>query len=427
EISSDSPEPGPPFFNTTFSTHRVSPLYVGAEPLNQDRFSALAKRLRDLLVGDVVRGVEVGLDGDGGVMARAGALEAVDLGWSSLASVLGIDREIMDSINGEEGRPASRDLGSDIGVAPDPVWDGGVTSRRLRSVSSRQALHISIRYEGALCTALLVPVLGGEEDTGLGDDLEEGVDGAGIFLPVPPNGLDSNTPVNPGHFCNLPLLLFRMPTPLRSIIVDFLSSTFDCRISPLRLGTRTLLTNLERWITVSKLMSGSAASKDVVITLGFSLPVSASPYPETDEPRTADLGLKSIDVIISPSELHRFRDEGTKHKPPDAAGKSKRQVDWTEHAVKRRRVDANLLEEDWDWRYKMRVDTNPSGSIAAPYPFTEALGTYFDEHLALNLFDSKTKITKVACGGFVMSESRMKLFSPPERELGGAAWHPVLG
>lgn len=371
EISSNFSE-AVAFFDTTFSTHRVSPLYVGSKSLTQERFSALAKQLRDLLVGDVVRGVEVGLDGDGGVMARAGALEAVELGWTSLGSVLGIGQEILGGADREEGESLNR---------------------RLNSVSNRQALHISIRYESALCTALLVPLLDEEDELSLG-------------------GPDSDKPVDPSHFLNLHLLLFRMPTPLRSVIVDFLSTTFDCRISPLRLDTQTLLRNLERWITVSKLMHGSAASKDVVITLGFSLSVPVAPDLETDGPQSADLGLKSIEVIISPSELQRFRHEGTKRRTPGAAGKPKRGFASAEHAVKRRRVDGNKLEGDWDWRFK----TTGSSSVATLYPFTEALGTYFDEHLALNLFDSRTRITKVACGGFVMSETRLKLFSPSEND-----------
>ncbi|KAH8912704.1 hypothetical protein BR93DRAFT_942496 [Coniochaeta sp. PMI_546] len=424
DISSDFPESGYTLFDTTFSTYRVSPLHLGVKPLDQERLGALAKRLRDLLVGDVVRGVEVGLASDGGVMGRAGALEAVHLSWSSLGSVLGIGRETMDGVDGDGGRPVSRDLGSEIGAAY-PVWDGGAATRRLRSVSNRQALHISIRYEGAYCTALLIPMLDEEEDIGLGDDLVRGVDGTDFFQLATPDGSGRTKPVNPGHFRNLPLLLFRMPTPLRSVVIDFLSNTFDCRISPLRLGTQTLLANLERWITISKLMSGSAASKDVVITLGFALPSQVTPQSDFNGPRNADLGLKSIDVIISSSDLVRFCDEGTKRKPPDAAGKSKPESTRAEHTVKRRKVDRDVLEEDWDWRYKPRLDTNSPDSIATPYPFTEALGTYFDEHLALNLFDSRTRITKVACAGFVLSEARLKLFSPLEK-LGDAAGRPVL-
>ncbi|KAK0710642.1 hypothetical protein B0H67DRAFT_262869 [Lasiosphaeris hirsuta] len=49
----------------------LSRLHVGRSPLDAQRLQALAQRLRDTLVGDVVRGVEVGLDGEDHVMGRA--------------------------------------------------------------------------------------------------------------------------------------------------------------------------------------------------------------------------------------------------------------------------------------------------------------------------------------------------------------------
>lgn len=425
EVSSAFTEYDLPFFNTTFSTHRVSPLYVGEKPLDQHRFAALAKQLRDLLVGDVVRGVEVGLDGGGSVMARAGALEAVDLGWSSLGSILDIRPEMMHDTVGVDGRPVSRDLGSGFWRAPLSPSDDGSADRQLSSASGRQALHISIRYESALCTALLVPQLEAEHGRRLGDEPTGDVPGADMFQQVPPTDIHSDKAVDPNHFRNLPLLLLRMPTPLRSVIVDFLSSTFDCRISPLRLGTQTLLTNLERWITVSKLMRGSAASRDVVITLGFALPVPLPSDPGTAEPRTGDLGLKSVDVIISPSDLHRFRDEGTKLQEPNAALVSEHKFPLGELAAKRRKVEGGMLEEGWGWRHKVSAGTESSAGKMASHAFTEALGRYLDEHLALNLFDPRTRITKVACGGFVMSESRLKLFSASDKGLGGVPEYPT--
>lgn len=380
--------------------------------MDDDRLSVLAKRLRDLLVGDVVRGVEVGLDGDDGVMARAGALEAINLGWSTLGSVLGIDPEMMRENDG----PVSRDLGSGIRPTADSMLHDGATDGQLRRVASRQALHISIRYESALCTALLLPQLDEEEDGDLGGESATDVGRADMIHEEPPY---SDQPATPDHFRNLPLLLFRMPTPLRSVIIDFLSSTFDCRISPLRLGTQTLLTNLERWVAVSKLTGGPAAAKDVVLTLGFSMTISGKPDPKTDGPQTAGLGLKSIDAILSPSELHKFRDVGMRSQPSDTSSRLKRKFVWREDGVKRRKVDAHIIEEGWDWRANMGGQSDPATSRLASFPFTEALGTYFDEHLALNLFDSRTRILRVACGGFVMSESRLKLLSSSEPDSDG--------
>src|SRR3569833_4263703 len=103
------------FLNTTFSLHRISPLFLGSEPLTSARLRLLASRLRDTLVGDVVRGVEVGLEGDDRTMGSAGALEAVGIEWTPVASIL---------------------------TTPD----------------NNKALHISLHYEKAVCTALAVPL-----------------------------------------------------------------------------------------------------------------------------------------------------------------------------------------------------------------------------------------------------------------------------
>lgn len=382
----------PPFFNTTFSTHRVSPLYIGAEALNRERLSTLSKTLRDLLVGDVVRGVEVGLDGEDSVMARAGALEAIDMGWETVGSILGLDPETLDDI-GE--RPVSRDLSSD--GAPDPSsWARGATERRLKATSTRQTLHISLRYESARCTALLLPRFDGDEDdeADLEDDRIVEGDSDSLFP-----AYRRTEPAKARHFRALPLLLLRMPTPLKPVIIDFLSNTFDCRVSPLRLGTRTLVSNLERWIKVADRLNSASATKDVVLTLGFSIPpVTSTESDGSQTTTTVDLGLKSIDVIISAPDLQNFRETGLKP--------LKRKGAWDDDGRKRRKVDGHLLEEGWEWR-----DRDDGSKV--PQPFTEALGAYFDEHLALNLFDSRTRITKVACGGFVMSEGRLKLFPPP--------------
>ncbi|RKU42384.1 hypothetical protein DL546_003433 [Coniochaeta pulveracea] len=329
----------PPFFNTTFSTHRVSPLYIGPQPLNRGRLQALSKTLRDLLVGDVVRGVEVGLEGEDGIMSRAGALEAIDMGWETVGAILGLDPQSVDYQTDE------------------------ITTRRLKAASTREALHISLRYESALCTALLLPRLddSGDEDAGL----EEG---------------DLLFPAKSDHFRALPLLLLRMPTPLNQ----------------LRLGTKTLVFNLERWIRVAdRVNSTSASSKDVVLTLGFSVPVITDGVQTGD---TVDLGLKSIDVIIPAVDLQDFRDAGLQP--------LKRKGTWEASRSKRRRTDGHLLEEGWEWREKDQ-------GKPASQPFIEALGAYSDEHLALNLFDPRVRVTKVACGGFVMSEARLKLFPPP--------------
>jgi len=373
----------PSLFNTTFSTYRVSPLYLGAQPLTRQRLQVLAQRLRDLVVGDVVRGIEVGLEGDDTTMPRAGALELVDISWVTLAAILGLNPD-------SAGRPPSRDLSSDVVELSDNLWDGATREWIVRRAGRRKVLHISLRYENTLCTAMLLPPL----------------DGDGGQADIAGGPLDSES------FLVLPLLLVRMPAPLRPVIIDFLSTTFDCRVSPLRLGTRSLVTSLERWMATDGSLARDTPAKDVVLSLGFAMPITETRGPETDEAKQVELGLRSVDVIISASELDGFHSTGgelTGH-TVSAVG-SKRKPSWEEDLTKRRKLAGRLYEEGWEWR-RAQAD---GGVEAIEQPFLEALGRYFDAHLALNLFDPRVKVTRIACGGFVMSEGRVKIFPPGEK------------
>lgn len=82
----------PPFFNTTFSTHRVSPLYVGRQELTTQRLDQLAHRLRDTLVGDVVRGIQIGLESTDTPAGQVGSLRSVKIRWFHAQRLL--DRDL---------------------------------------------------------------------------------------------------------------------------------------------------------------------------------------------------------------------------------------------------------------------------------------------------------------------------------------------
>ena len=396
--AADPSTPRVPFYNTTFSAHRVSPLYLGREPLIPARLQTLAHRLRDRLVGDVVRGVEVGLGPpgqDAGGLGRAGALEAVDVRWVSVADVLG--------------------------------------ARHLRG---KRALHIALRYEFASCTALLLPPLNGEGD---GAEHRTGRHGRAAFsvaaAAADGSDLGRNQAADSAHFLALPLLLLRMPAPLKAVIADFLSVTFDCRVSPMRLGTRSLVASWEAWIRSAGLPSRGPFAKDVVLSLGFHVPppvttkaaaAAAAEAGSADKEEGASgdrtqLGLKSIDVIIPAAELRRFVAAG---KRLAAQARNKRTAParwgWEDDLRKRRRLAGRLYEEGWEWRMQP-ADRDGDDGKGGPerQPFTEALACYLKEHLALNLFHPGVQVIKIACGGFVMSESRLKLFTPADlRETG---------
>src|SRR5437016_1631367 len=73
----DSPHPYP-LYNTTFTLHRLSPLYTGSStPLTSSTLRQHARRFRDILAGEVLRGVRVVLMPEDDVLSRVGAIQAV--------------------------------------------------------------------------------------------------------------------------------------------------------------------------------------------------------------------------------------------------------------------------------------------------------------------------------------------------------------
>lgn len=384
-LSAPDDTDSPPFLNTTFTTHRASPLYLGSHPLTQPRLHTLSQRLRDLLVGDVVRGIHVGLDRtDDPVLRRAGALELVSLGWVRLEGLL--------------GRYVAADGDADTSASTVDGLGG--------SLGKRRALQIALQYENTECVALLLPAIGGHSLE------EEGVEG---------EEQEEQEQSDP-EFLHLPLLLLRMPAPLRPVLCEFISRTFDCRISSLSLGTRSLVGALEAWLSESRATMGRTSAKDVVVTLGFYGPTVTAAQESTPKPAasgdhaddeadgtmttrdTTTVGLKAIDIIIPPAELRRFVRAGHAYEAvrnSNSSSSHRLPSDEDIHgARKRRHLGGDKDEESWMWRY-------PS---VHPQPFMEALAHYLRVHLSLNVFHPAVRVAKIACGGFVLSEGRVKIF-----------------
>ncbi|EFQ33771.1 hypothetical protein CGRA01v4_12329 [Colletotrichum graminicola] len=381
-------EPPPPFFNTTFSTHRASPLYVGANALTFPRLQTLSQRLRDTLVGDVVRGVQVGLEGSDSSLGRAGPLERVGIRWVGLGALLG------------GALDADADLSQDLG--------GEVADSNMDLM--RRGLVFEIKYENALCTAVLLPALSDKTK----DTRQDGL--AANKLEIP-GFLGNDSSDEDNRFLNLPLLLLRMPGPLKSLIVDFLSSTFDCRISSMRLGTKSLTSAWERWIQDAGLPSQGPLAKDMVLTLGFYVPPPDTSEGNEDQ-QLEGLGIKSIDVIIPAEELRRFVKEGQGVANPAETTKRKPGSQGYEgDQRKRKRLAGGKADEGWGWIEE--------GNGKEPEPFLRALGAYLDKHLALNLFHPGVRVTKIACGGFVLSEGRVKVFPPPGNDDEDQVYKPI--
>ncbi|KAK3399596.1 kinetochore complex Sim4 subunit Fta1-domain-containing protein [Sordaria brevicollis] len=450
-------QPQPTFYNTTFSLHRVSPLYIGSQPLSRQRLDTIAQRLREVVVEDVVRGVEVGVAlgrGDGedgtGVMGRAGGLVGVDIRWVGVGGLLGVDGDGHDGEEEEyysDGEEEDGEGEDDTGRARGSGRKGLDWKRLVEGVKGRKALSITLRYELAECTALLLPTL---SSTSPQDNNQQ-----------PPStkftlGTQPTDPPNPSSFLHLPLLLLRMPAPLKAVITEFLSTTFDCRVSALRLGTRSLVQAWESWLSTTAGVpregtagQGQGQGKDVVLSMGFYIPPAdnngAGDGKETAAPEQEPLGLKSIDVIIPAGEVGGFVEAGRQilangqPTTEGSDGKDVKKETWEMNPSKRLKLAGRLGEEGWAWRSptpsSLPTSASPTETTEAteatepevteteqpppPSPFTEALAHYVSKHLGLNLFHPGVRVTKIACGGFVMSEGRVKVFTPGRQGEGG--------
>ncbi|KOS22474.1 hypothetical protein ESCO_002087 [Escovopsis weberi] len=380
----------PPFFNTTFSTHRISPLYVGAQRLSQGRLDTLARRLRDMLVGDVVRGIQVGLEAAETPLGRqVGPLRAVQMRWFRAEDVLG---------RGGEG--------------------GEVEDIAGLSNEQKQGLWIEIRHENASYVALLLPAYSKTKPkTTTTTGTKKGA-GAPRWAMRSGNGSGKGQgdEADGSHFVDLPLLLMKMPVALKTMVSEWLASTFDCRVSRLSLGTRTLVRVWEGWMQAQH-AGLPRQSADLVVTLAFNAPLAPRDITagvgegkreeEGGDYYEEEAGLKSMEISVASTELRHFLRAGESILKDRAGGKDGADAQpsrWdTVGERERRRLAGPNTDDGWAWR---KSKDGPGD------PFTEALARYLDHHLALDLFHPGVRVVQVACGGFVLAQSRVKIARP---------------
>ncbi|KAG5937006.1 hypothetical protein E4U53_000099 [Claviceps sorghi] len=408
----------PPFFNTTFSTHRVSPLFIGQQELDPSRLQQLAHRLRDTLVGDVVRGIQIGLESTDTPAGQVGALRSVTIRWFQAQRLLGGDLDYTE-----------QDGGSGIDDAVMRQWN------RLPERHKR-GLWIEIVHENASYIALLLP--------GHPGAVRDRRTASGGWA-MQSDGKVLETGADQGQFVHLPLLLLRMPQALKGIIGDWISTTFDCRVSKLNLGTRTLITVWEDWIKIAGL---PGKGPDFAISLAFNAPIARrarseapdsqvedeqgeaeagagagagageggeeeeEPSEDEDGSTSREPGLRSIDMSIPPQDLRRFFRAGDQ---ANALYRSSSSGPWEKDARERRRLAGGNADDGWAWRVHQEPDE---------HPFTEALARYLDHHLALNLFHPSVRVVQISCGGFVLAQSRLKVVrvGSVSDEVARAAW-----
>lgn len=178
----------------------------------------------------------------------------------------------------------------------------------------------------------------------------------------------------PDGFSSYPLLLTRAPNATRLILLDFLSTTFDTRISPLKLRSPFISSSLERYLTAVTMPAASPrgaaellrSQRILSIIRDIQLSFSFANAP----------GLKTLDVTISREDVLKFL---SRPASPSVANKS---------------------------------DSEDSTS-----PFMTALSNHLYTHTALRITHPDIRLAKVSCGAFVLGASgageggRMKILA----------------
>lgn len=362
-------------FSTSWTLHRLSPLYHTSTnpPLldTPDTLRQYSQRLHDALTGNLLGGIiqavsatDSALDA---ALARAGALR--ECTWQNL--------------------PTWSYWNEEHSILEDP--DDPSSSTLAVSAEQSVGILISLRYENVAYKAVLVAGPDGYQHQHQHQHQDRSQHGA--------DAGDGTT--------YLPLLVTRMPNALRLELVSFLSTTFDARVSILRLSSGFICAALESYLaTLARLATrprpqlhrrgrGEDSSptddlhddarrfiesfmKEVQLTVAFPPPIAPS--------------LKSMDVLLPRDSLSEFYAHGLKE---DASGS----------------------------------DGDGPSSI-----FLSTLARYFDSNLAMNLDvtdfkrdttsggdgrqQSYMRLSKVSCGAFVLgSEGRMKLMANPGRAI----------
>ncbi|KAK0112664.1 hypothetical protein ONS95_014403 [Cadophora gregata] len=251
-----------PLYNTTFSLHRVSPLHTGSkDALSNSTLRKLARQFRDILAGEVLRGVRIGLGQDADALARVGALETVT--WRLLPEEETWSAE-------DETQLANDDTTVSLAVC--------------------RGMIVTVTYEKMAYKAIL-----------LRDERGDYPDASMVTVREETNGFQ--------HF---PLLLSRMPGSLREAFANFLMETFDTRVSALHFSTTYLTDAFERYVAdisiggdgepldmIEKSRALRNTIKETLVVVGFDVPGATG-------------CLKTIDINIAREDLPRMIARGKK-------------------------------------------------------------------------------------------------------------------
>ncbi|KAF2127778.1 hypothetical protein P153DRAFT_294599 [Dothidotthia symphoricarpi CBS 119687] len=285
-----------PLYNRTYNLYRLSPLHHSHGSLMAERtLRTHAKRLREQLKGDSVRGVQVDF-ASADDTAKLGPLE--ECSWD----MMGDEDAWIDHY-----RQAADVDASQLSTVLTPDQARGI--------------HVSLEYEKQSYNALLL------RDPGITS--------------------------SPDGFTSLPLLLVKMPGPIRDVFLDYLRTAFDAHVAPLKLSSSFITSSLETYFKCLSAATSTQSIQDVIRQLHVQLAF----------PSTTTL-LKHIEITIAGAHVAGFLTRG-----------------------------------------KQLISTNNK-------PFTAALSSYLQKHLALDISHPKVLISRISCNSFHLGTERLKLTAP---------------
>ncbi|PVH97138.1 hypothetical protein DM02DRAFT_92040 [Periconia macrospinosa] len=286
-----------PLFNRTYTLYRVSPLHHGDQPLlHPPSLRTHAKRLKEQLKGDNVRGVEVDYAGTGDALPNLGPLQ--DCQWELIG-----DEDAWIDHHRQVVEPDASQLSSAM------------------TVEQARGIQVTLGYEKQSYNALLLR------------------DPARTTVPEP--------------FTHLPLLLVKMPAPVRDIFLTYIRTSFDAHVVPMKLPSAFLTSSLETYFRHLSAPTSTQSIPDVIRQLQIQLSF----------PNATSL-LKHVDITIAGRHVSGF------------------------------------------------VDRGKAMNGSKDKPFATALSSYIKTHLALDTSHPKVQISKITCGGFTLTTERLKLVAP---------------
>jgi hypothetical protein len=287
-----------PLYNKTYALFRLSPLYHGDAPLLDSRACRThAKRLREQLKGDNVRGVQVDFASPEDT-ARLGPLD--DCTWQVL---------------GDEDAWIDRHrhlIDSDAPPQPSAV-----------PATDARGIDVSLEYQNQSYNALLLR--------------------------------DPSATSSPDGFTSLPLLLVKMPGPIRDVFLNYLRTAFDTHVAPLKLPSTFIMSSVETYFRRLSASTSTQSIQDVIRQLNVQLAF----------PNTTTTLLKHVEVTIAGADVPGF------------------------------------------------VTRGKSLKNGRDRPFTAALTAYLAKHLAIDLSHLQVHVSRISCASFHLGTERLKL-SPPD-------------